>query len=124
MAKAKAPAAKREKIVVETDVIEFTDKNFAAEIDCDEAVLVDFTASWCGPCQAIAPVIEALATAHRGKLKVGKLDIDKHPKATDKFGVKAVPTLLLFKNGSVVSAIVGAASKSKIEATVKNHLKG
>lgn len=103
-------------------VIELTDKTFDDELDCDDPVLVDFWAPWCGPCLQVAPVVEALAEAYDGKMKFGKIDIDKQPKTADKFGITSIPTMLIFKDGKVVGQLVGAAPKSKIEAVIKKHV--
>jgi thioredoxin 1 len=105
------------------DVMTFTDDNFQSEVlGAKEPVLVDFWAAWCGPCRAIAPLVEELAKEHKGKLKVGKLDIDAHQNVPQKYGIMSIPTLLLFKNGEIADQIVGAVPKSKLDQMVKRAI--
>ena len=105
------------------DVKTFTDDNFQGEVLASpEPVLVDFWAAWCGPCRAIAPLVDQLANEYKGKLKVGKLDIDAHQVVPQKYGVMSIPTLLLFKNGQVADQIVGAVPKAKLDAMVKRAI--
>lgn len=104
-------------------LIEATDDNFQAEVlGSDLPVLVDFWAVWCGPCKAIAPVVEDLAKQYQGKLKVAKMDVDNHPNVSAKYGIQSIPTLLLFKGGQVADQIIGAVPKAKVEAMVKKAL--
>ncbi len=104
-------------------LITVTDSNFDAEVlKSTEPVLIDFWAPWCGPCRAIAPVVEQLAGEYAGKLKVGKLDIDQHPKTATQYDVRSIPMLLLFKNGKVQGQIVGAVPRAKIEDLIKKAL--
>ncbi|RMG18124.1 MAG: thioredoxin [Deltaproteobacteria bacterium] len=105
------------------NLMEFTEENWQREVlESDRPVLVDFWAPWCGPCRAIAPHVEALAEAYAGKVKVGKLNIDDHQAPPRDYGVRGIPTLLLFKNGEVVDQIVGAVGKDKIESMIQKVL--
>jgi thioredoxin 1 len=102
------------------NVLQVNDDNFEAEILKSELpALVDFWASWCGPCRAIAPVVAELAEEFAGKVKVAKLNVDESPDVPGKFGIRAIPTLIMFKDGEVVDQITGAVSKSHIETALK-----
>lgn len=103
--------------------MEFTDQNFNAEVlQSDKPVMIDFWAVWCGPCKMIAPFIEELAGEFEGKAKVGKLDVDNNQETAIKYGVRSIPTVLVFKGGKVVDTIIGAVPKvqlkQKLEAVV------
>tara|TARA_Y100001970_G_scaffold113809_1_gene141910 strand:- start:20 stop:343 length:324 start_codon:yes stop_codon:yes gene_type:complete len=106
-----------------SNVIELNDSNFDDEVvKSDKPVLVDFWAEWCGPCKMIAPSVEKISEEYSDKLKVGKLDVDSNPNISSTFGIRSIPTLLIFKNGSPVDQIVGAVSKEVISAKVDNHI--
>jgi thioredoxin 1 len=103
--------------------ITFTDDNFETEVlKSDKPVLVDFWAVWCGPCKMIAPIVEELAGEYEGKAKIGKLDVDNNQESAIKYGVRSIPTVLIFKGGKVVDTIIGAVPKvqikQKLEAAV------
>ena len=98
----------------------FTDSNFESEvINSDLPVLIDLYADWCGPCKMIAPIVEQLANEYAGKVKIGKLDVDKNGVTAQRYRVMSIPTLLVFKGGKVVDTIVGAVPKSHLEAKLK-----
>lgn len=102
------------------NVLAVTDDTFDAEVLKSELpALVDFWASWCGPCRAIGPVVEELAEEYAGKVKVAKLNVDESPKTPGQYGIRAIPTLIMFKDGEVVDQITGAVSKSHIETALQ-----
>jgi thioredoxin 1 len=104
-------------------LVTITDTNFDNEVlKSSQPVLIDFWATWCGPCRAIAPVVEQLAGEYSGRVKVGKVDIDANPKTPTQYDVRSIPTLLVFKQGKVVGQIVGAVPKPKIEELIKKAL--
>ena len=99
------------------NVKEYSANDFKSEVvESDTPVLVDFWAEWCGPCKVIAPVVEELAKDYEGKIKFGKVNVDDHNMVASEYGVRSIPTLLIFKNGAVVNQIVGAVPKEKITA--------
>jgi thioredoxin 1 len=105
------------------DVVVLKDATFDQEVlKSDIPVLVDFWAVWCGPCKAIAPAVDELATQYKGKVKVAKMDVDEHQQVPQQYGIRSIPTLLVFKGGRVVDTIVGAVPKSKLEDSLKKAL--
>jgi len=107
----------------EENIVHVSDEAFEEQvINSDQPVLVDFWAAWCGPCKAIAPTIEALADEYAGKLRVAKLDVDTNPKMATKYGVRAIPTMILFKGGEIQGQITGAVGKTQIENAIKKVL--
>jgi len=105
------------------DVVTLQDSTFESEVlKSDVPVLVDFWAVWCGPCKAIAPAIDEIAREYKGKVKVAKLDIDNHQEVPQKYGIRSIPTLLVFKGGKVVDTLVGAMPKSKLVESLKKHV--
>lgn len=105
------------------NVKELTDANFETEVLKSELpTLVDFWAVWCGPCKAIAPIVAAVADDYLGKLKVAKMDVDRHQIVPQKYSVRSIPTLLLFKGGKVVGQFIGTMPRAKLEAEIKKHI--
>jgi thioredoxin 1 len=104
-------------------LIQLTDSNFEQEVlKSEKPVLVDFWASWCGPCKAIGPVVEELATAFKDQVKVGKLNIDDNPNAAKTYGVMSIPTLVLFKGGNMIDKVIGLVPKGRLEELIKKGL--
>ncbi|MBD3371162.1 MAG: thioredoxin [Candidatus Coatesbacteria bacterium] len=100
-----------------------TDDNFTDEVEqSDIPVMVDFWATWCGPCLAIAPAVEELAKDYQGKLKVVKVNVDENPGVAGKYGIRGIPTLLFFKGGEVVRQVVGAQPKKRLQKTIDDIL--
>ena len=107
-----------------TDMIVLTDATFNEEIEKAEGgpILVDFWATWCGPCKAVAPILEKLSAEYKGKARIGKLDVDSNPATAAKYGVMSIPTLLLFKGGKMADKIVGAQPREAIAGMIQRHL--
>jgi thioredoxin 1 len=107
----------------EDKLIHVTDTEFESQVlKADKPVLVDFWASWCAPCLAIAPAIQELAADYDGKVMVAKMDVDKNPATPGRYGIRAIPTLIVFKEGQVVEQITGAVGKAIIESAINKAL--
>lgn len=105
------------------NTIELTDANFESEVlQSDVPVLVDFWADWCAPCRAIAPAVEEIAEEYEGKAKVGKLDVDNNQQVAMEYGIRSIPTLLIFKNGEVADQIIGAVPKTQLSSKLNNTI--
>ncbi len=101
-------------------IVELNDSSFDTEvINSDKPVLVDFWAPWCGPCKALGPVIDEISNDFVDKVKVGKVNVDENPEISMKFGIRSIPTLIVFKNGEVQDQIIGAVPKSEIEKALE-----
>ena len=104
-------------------ITEVTDANFDSDVlKHDKPVLIDFWAAWCGPCRAIAPIVEELAGEYQGRVKVGKMDVDRNGATHMRYKVTGIPTLLVFKNGQVVEQLVGYRSKDDISKALDRHI--
>jgi len=103
--------------------LQVTDSNFEAEVlQSDIPVLVDFWAPWCGPCRAMGPVVDELATEFAGQIKVAKMNVDESQATPSKYGIRAIPTLILFKGGDVLEQVTGAVSKSSIKEMISSKI--
>jgi thioredoxin len=106
-----------------TQIAHVTDATFAAEVEqASGLVLVDFWATWCGPCQVIAPLLEQLASQHAGKVKIAKLDVDSNQQTTLRFNVRSIPSILFFRDGRHVDTVVGAVPKGTLDQRIQQHL--
>jgi thioredoxin 1 len=104
-------------------IVEVTDANFdQLVLKSEQPVLIDFWAAWCGPCKAIAPIVDEVAQSYSGRVKVGKMDVDKNAATPQRYGVRGIPTLLLFKDGQVKEQIVGYVARDVIEKALDKNL--
>jgi thioredoxin 1 len=104
-------------------IVTLTDGNFDSDVISNaQPVLVDFWAEWCGPCRALAPAIDAMATDYAGKVSVGKLNVDENPEITMRYMVRGIPTVMLFKGGKVVDQVVGLVDKGSLKQMVDRHM--
>lgn len=105
------------------DIIYVTDDTFESEVlNAQHPVLVDYWAEWCGPCKMIAPILDEIANEYTGKIKIAKLNIDDNPQTPPKYGIRGIPTLMLFKDGQVEATKVGALSKSQLTAFIDSNI--
>ena len=105
------------------NTVQITDANFESEVlQSENPVLVDYWAEWCGPCKMLAPILDEVASEYVGKLTVAKLDIDSNPNTPPKFGIRGIPTLMIFKEGDVAATKVGAMSKSQLTAFIDENI--
>ncbi|MGD8587829.1 MAG: thioredoxin TrxA [Chromatiales bacterium] len=104
-------------------ILHVTDDSFESDVlKSNQPVLIDYWAEWCGPCKMIAPVLDEIATEYAGKLKVAKLNIDDNPNTPPRYGIRGIPTLMLFKDGEVEATKVGAVSKSQLVAFIDSNI--
>ncbi len=107
----------------ESSLVHVNDKNFSSEVlNSDLPVLVEFWATWCGPCRSISPIVEALAKEFSGRVKVTKLNVDENPATPSQYGVRGIPTLILFKSGKILDQIIGSVPKTRLKALIEKAL--
>ncbi len=107
----------------QTETLKVTDSTFEQEVlNANEPVLVDFWADWCGPCHTISPVIEELGGEYQGRLRVAKVNVDENPEAPARFGIRSIPTLMLFKDGELKEQVVGVQSKSQLNGLIIRYV--
>jgi thioredoxin 1 len=107
----------------ESSLVHVNDKNFSSEVlNSDLPVLVEFWATWCGPCRSISPIVEALAKEFSGRVKVTKLNVDESPATPSQYGVRGIPTLILFKSGKILDQIIGSVPKTRLKALIEKAL--
>lgn len=106
-----------------SSALQVTDATFKGEVlESNVPVLVDFWAPWCGPCRMVAPIVDEIATQYEGQIKVVKLNTDENPSVASQYGIRSIPTLMIFKDGAKVDMVVGAVPRTTLSATLEKHL--